>query len=58
MSATNGERIASASETLNIGRELRAALERAARREGRDATNLGRLLIREGLAAREAQERA
>jgi hypothetical protein len=40
-----------ASEVVNVGRELRAELERVAREEGRDVTNLARLIIREWLAA-------
>lgn len=46
------ELISSATETLNIGRELKQELERAAHEEQRDATSLGRLLIREGLDER------
>jgi hypothetical protein len=46
------ELISSATETLNLGRALKQELERAAHEEQRDVTNLGRLLIREGLDER------
>jgi hypothetical protein len=49
--------IVTASEVVKIGRERRAELEVAARREQRDATNLARLLIRDGLAARARERR-
>jgi hypothetical protein len=49
----SSEPIASASQVLKIGQELRAELERAAREEGGiDATALGRRIIREYLDQR------
>ena len=45
----SGPRLATISETLNIGRELRRELEVAAQRGQRDATNLGRKIIGEWL---------
>jgi predicted transcriptional regulator len=47
-----------ASEIVNVGRELRAELERIARGEGRDVTNLARKVLREFVEARERQRRA
>jgi hypothetical protein len=45
-----------ASEVVNIGRELRAELERVAREEQGDATWLGRKLLREALEARKERD--
>jgi hypothetical protein len=41
-------------EIVNVGRELRAELARAAREEQRDVTSLARLIVREWLDARSA----
>jgi hypothetical protein len=41
------------SEVINVGRELKVALEHAARQECRDVSNLARLILREWLAARQ-----
>jgi hypothetical protein len=41
-------------EIVNVGRELRAGLERAAREEQRDVTSLARIIAREWLDARSA----
>ena len=43
------ETVASASQVVKVGIELRAELERAAREEQRDVTNLVRLILREWL---------
>jgi hypothetical protein len=43
------------SEIVNVGRELKAELERVARLEGRDVTSLARKVLRDYMAARESQ---
>jgi hypothetical protein len=46
-----GDRVASAAEAVNVGRELKRDLERVARQEGYDATGLARRLLRDYVGA-------
>jgi hypothetical protein len=46
------EQVVSISQIINVGVELKAELERAAREENGDATWLARKILREWLAAR------
>jgi hypothetical protein len=48
--------VVSLSQTLNITAPLKARLEVVARREGLDATSLGRRVIRAAVEARERGE--
>jgi hypothetical protein len=47
VSATAGETLATASQAVNIGAELKRELERVARAEGRDVTNLARRVLQD-----------
>jgi hypothetical protein len=47
----------SRSQVVNVGYELRAELERAAREEQRDVTSLARLIVREWLDEHEPGKR-
>jgi hypothetical protein len=50
--SANGESIASSSSTIQVGSELKQALERAASEQGFDATGLARRVLRECLEER------
>jgi hypothetical protein len=45
------ETLATASEAINVGRELRQELERVARAQGYDVTGLARRLLRDHVEA-------
>jgi hypothetical protein len=49
------EQVVSISQIVNVGAELKAELEHAAREECRDVSNLVRLILREWLAARASE---
>lgn len=51
------DKVATAAQAVNIGADLRQRLEQVARLEGRDATSLARLALRELVEQRERAAR-